>query len=44
MQKNKTMNIDDGIADDILLRVSACRPFYASIGVTRWLTHRPSLL
>jgi hypothetical protein len=33
MRKNKTMNIDDAIADDMLLRASACRPFQVSIGV-----------
>jgi hypothetical protein len=38
------MNIDDAIADDMLLRASACRPFQVSIGVKPWLTHRPSLL
>jgi len=38
------MNTDEAITDDMLRRASACRPFQVSIGVKRWLTHRPSLL
>jgi len=44
MRKNKTMNNYDEITDEMLLRASACRPFYVSIVVTGSLIHRPSLL